>query len=93
VDAIATTSTQIVATGRFDSAGGHSAHAVAGYSPATATWAPLGSGLGDVASAVNDYPAPAEGLALLQTSAGLYVGGLFDRAGGWEDAAFARWAG
>jgi len=67
---------RLVLAGWFTVAGTTRANGVAEFDPATTTWSTYGSGLGGGLRGV------ARGEALALTSAGLWVGGTFNTAGG-----------
>lgn len=78
----------LYAGGNFSAAGGAPAAAVARWNGSN--WAPLGSGLS------NFFGTPlVNALAIYNDGAGeaLFVGGLFDFAGGLPSPALARWSG
>ncbi|HEX6811751.1 MAG TPA: hypothetical protein VF384_09025 [Planctomycetota bacterium] len=79
---------QLIVGGTFGFAGTSAVNQIASYDPATATWAPLGSGVSLGATAF----AYVEGLATLPNG-DLAVGGLFTDAGGAPAQNIAAWNG
>ena len=79
----------LVATGNFVSVGGRRVNHIARWDGSS--WHALGSGLGRSDPDANPYQI--WGTSLLVHEDQLYVGGVFDRAGGIEARYVARWDG
>jgi len=85
VYALARLGSAIYVGGRFQHAGGVSAHGLAAWNPGAQTWNTIGSGPSDGVHGVV--------AALAVSGADLYVGGGFDRAGAISTTNVARWNG
>ncbi len=85
VRAIAVSGNEVYVGGEFSAVGGVAANNIAKWNSATGTWSALGSG-------VTGYPIyRSEVYAIAVGGDGVYVGGLFNYAGGIEANNIARW--
>jgi hypothetical protein len=86
VRAIAVSGTDVYVGGEFSAVGGVTANNIAKWDSATGTWSALGS-------SVTGYPINRNGVyAIAVGGDGVYVGGLFNYAGGIEANNVARWS-